>query len=139
MSKVSRVPHDPSCLTGIPLSLPALARAYRISTQAAIVGFDWPDVHGVLDKVAEEAQELAQAREPHEIQHEYGDLLFALVNLGRFLDVEPEAALHAANERFIHRFAYVEDGLRQQGRVFEDATLDEMEDLWQRAKAAETR
>ncbi len=116
---------------------PALERAQEISASAAEVGFDWPDVTGVLDKVAEEAQELAQARKADEVAHEYGDLLFALANLGRFLGVDPEAALHGASDRFVRRFAHVEQGLRDQGRGFEDATLDEMEALWQRAKSLE--
>jgi nucleoside triphosphate diphosphatase len=127
----------PRVLLGVSRAQPALARAHELSCRAAEVGFDWPDVSGVVDKIAEEAQELSEADDPGEIRHEYGDLLFALANLGRFLGVDPEVALAEANERFIRRFGHVEDGLLAQGRVFEDATLDEMEMLWQRAKELE--
>lgn len=127
----------PRVLSGISRALPALALAHEQSRRAAEVGFDWPDVSGVIDKIAEEARELGEADGPGEIRHEYGDLLFALANLGRFLGVEPEAALSEACERFARRFGHVEDGLLAQGRVFEDATLDEMETLWQRAKELE--
>ncbi len=127
----------PRVLSGVSRAQSALARAHELSCAAAEVGFDWPDVSGVVDKIAEEARELGEAVEPGDVRHEYGDLLFALANLGRFLGVEPEAALTEANERFVRRFGHVEDGLLAQGRVFEDATLDEMEMLWQRAKELE--
>lgn len=124
-------------LSGVSREQSALTRALELSRRAAEVGFDWPDVSGVLDKIAEEARELEEASDPSEIRHEYGDLLFALVNLGRFLGVEPEAALAEASERFVRRFGHVEDGLSARGRVFDDATLDEMETLWRRAKELE--
>lgn len=116
---------------------PAIERAIEISASAADRGFDWPDVSGVLDKIAEEARELTEARSIEEVTHEYGDLLFTLVNLGRFLGVAPEAALHDASDRFVSRFDGVVQGLKAEGRGLEDATLDEMEAHWQRAKSLE--
>lgn len=127
----------PRILSDVTRTQPSLARAHELGLRAAEVGFDWPGVSGVVDKIAEEAHELSEANDPDEVRHEYGDLLFALANLGRFLDVDPEAALAEASERFERRFGHVEDGLHAQGRVFEDATLDEMETLWQRAKELE--
>jgi len=116
----------------------ALQRARQIAEEAAEVGFDWDDVAGVLDKVREEIDELVEAMQGNgDVEHELGDLLFALVNLGRFLGIDPDAALEGANMRFTRRFAAVEAGLREKGVRPQDATLDEMEALWQRAKAGE--
>ncbi len=127
-------------LDSVPRALPALMEAAQISSKAARTGFDWPDVDGALGKVAEEAGELARARESaskEEIESELGDLLFTLVNVARFLKVDPEQALRNTNARFRKRFAHIETSLRQQGRGFEGATLEEMETLWQQAKALE--
>ena len=125
-------------LACVPSALPALLRAHRLSDEASNVGFDWPDVSGVLDKLREEIDELVDATEGRgDVEHEYGDLLFALANLGRFLGVEPETALQDANERFIRRFAVVEQGLSDQDRRLQDASLEEMEALWQIAKQQE--
>jgi len=127
-----------SALAGVPPALPALQRAHRIAQKASSVGFDWEDASGVLDKVREEIDELVEATEGNgDVEHEYGDLLFALANLGRFLDVEPETALQDANARFVRRFSFVERGLSEEGRRPQDATLDEMEALWRRAKLLE--
>ncbi len=128
-----------SVLAGVPSSMPSLTRAFRLSDKAAKVGFDWPDISGVLAKVHEEADELAEARgeTAEALEHEYGDLLFALANMGRFIDIHPEEALRAANERFIQRFHHIERDLARRGVAWEDATLDEMEDLWQLAKQQE--
>jgi MazG family protein len=120
----------------VPRAFPALARAAKLSQKAATVGFDWPDDGGVIDKIHEEVAEL-RAAAPQNQAEELGDLLFALVNLARRMKLDPEAALQAANDKFIRRFHQVEAGLRADGRRLGEATLDEMEALWQRAKAAE--
>jgi MazG family protein len=127
-------------LDGVPRALPALMEAAQISSKAARTGFDWPDVQGALAKVAEEANELARARESaskEEIEAELGDLLFTLVNVARFLRVDPEQALRGTNARFRRRFGHIETSLRGAGRSMQDATLDEMEALWQEAKGLE--
>jgi tetrapyrrole methylase family protein/MazG family protein len=121
-------------LDGVPAALPALAQAQEYQDRAARVGFDWPGVEGVLDKIVEEIGELRAARKPEQVDAEFGDLLFALVNLARWKKVEAESALRGTNVRFKQRFAYIEEGARKQGRRVSDLTLDEMEALWQEAK-----
>ncbi len=131
---------DASLLGTVPRTMPALLVAHRLSDKAAAVGFDWPDVRGILDKVREETVELAEAVAAGEragVEHEFGDLLFALANLGRHLDVNPEDALREANGRFAARFAHVERSLRERGSDPARSTLDEMERLWQEAKEME--
>ena len=128
-----------SALGSIPDSLPALLRAYRLGKRAATVGFDWPDAAGVEAKVAEELAELAEARaggSAADVEEEIGDLLFAVANLSRHLDVDPETALRAANRKFSERFAALESRLEARGVALRDATLDEMEAEWARVKAA---
>ena len=124
-------------LDGVPLALPALTRAAKLQRRAARVGFDWPEVGPVAEKVAEEARELAEAEGADEAAEELGDLLFAVVNLVRHRGVDPEAALRAANAKFHRRFAAVEAALAAQGRRPQDATLAEMDALWEARKAAE--
>jgi MazG family protein len=122
-------------LTSIPRNLPALVEAQQISSKAADVGFDWENPGQVLDKLDEELRELAEAREsgtPAELEGEIGDLLFVLVNLARFLKVDPEQALRKTNAKFRKRFAFVESRT-----ALPDATIGEMEALWQEAKAQE--
>jgi tetrapyrrole methylase family protein/MazG family protein len=121
-------------LDGVAASLPALSQAETYTARAARVGFEWPNVEGVLDKVAEEVAELQEAKTDDERAAEYGDILFALVNLARWLKVDPEAALRAANTRFKRRFAYVQAGARKQGRDLKDMTLEEMDALWDEGK-----
>ncbi|MEM8597618.1 MAG: nucleoside triphosphate pyrophosphohydrolase [Pseudomonadota bacterium] len=131
-----------SALDGVPGGLPALARAARLTKRAARVGFDWTDPGDVLAKVTEEAQELAAeigSGEQSKIEEEYGDLLFVMVNLGRHLDVDPEGALRGANAKFERRFRAIEEALAAEGRKPEEATLAEMDALWDAAKAAERR
>lgn len=125
-------------LAGVPVALPALTRANKLAKRAARVGFDWPDAGAVLDKLEEETAELRQelagvdkARQADEV----GDLLFVVVNLARKLDLDPEACLRAANAKFERRFGAVEKALAAQGRAAGDATLEEMEEAWQAAKA----
>ncbi len=133
---------DPSVLSGVPATLPALLRAYRIGQKAAAAGFDWPDADGPADKVAEELGELRQAVASGNRAHaeaELGDLLFAVVNLARKLEIEPELALRGTLERFRSRFAHVEAGLAAQGRTPQQSDVAEMEALWEQAKANEGR
>ena len=127
----------PSRLSGVPKHLPALLRAHRVQEKAARVGFDWEHVRDVFAKVREEINELESAVErgaTPEVKAEMGDLLFALVNLSRFLDVQTELALHDTVERFIERFRYIEERSVEQGRPIEQMTLAEMDDLWNEAK-----
>jgi len=133
-------PASESRFDGVASALPALMRAVKLQARAAEVGFDWPSAVTVTDKIAEEARELAEAHASGDRAHaeeEMGDLLFAAANLARHLKVDPETALRAANAKFVRRFKAIEDGLRARGRTPEDATLEEMEALWQAAKAAE--
>jgi uncharacterized protein YabN with tetrapyrrole methylase and pyrophosphatase domain len=103
------------------------------------VGFDWPDIQGVLDKMVEEMLEVKQAHDQKERSAEIGDLLFAVVNLARWQQVDPESALREANGRFRKRFTYIEAGARESGRQLTQLTLDEMEALWQSAKRNEKK
>ena len=129
-----------SLLDGVPRNLPALVEAEKISAKAAGVGFEWPTIDGVLEKLQEEAAELVEARENtshKEIEHEIGDLLFTVTNLARFLKVDPEQALRKTNARFRRRFRYVEGEISASGEVLGETLLERMEELWQRAKAEE--
>jgi len=127
-------------LDGIPRALPALVEAQQITSRAAGVGFDWSNAEQVLEKLREELAEfdaarLAGVREP--IEDELGDLLFVLVNLARFVKVDPEQALRKTNAKFRRRFGYVEEKLAERGASPADSNIEEMESLWQQAKAAE--
>lgn len=124
-------------LDGIPLALPGLVRALKLQQKAARVGFDWSEAPPILDKIEEEIGELREAMESgraERIKDEFGDLLFAMVNLGRHLGVEAEDALRGTNDKFRDRFHAIERTLTQRGETLEGATLDEMEALWQDAK-----
>jgi ATP diphosphatase len=127
-------------LDDVALGLPALMRAVKLQKRAARVGFDWPEIGQVLDKIVEEARELTEARDslgPAERAEEFGDLLFVMANLARHLEIDPEAALRAANAKFTRRFHAIETALAQDGRRPEDSTLEEMDALWNAAKARE--
>ena len=124
-------------LAGIPDGLPALTRAAKLTRRAARVGFDWPDAGAVLDKLEEEADELRaelQGADKSRLQDEVGDLLFVLANLARKLDLDPEAALRHANQKFTRRFGYIEEQSDLAGKSLNDMSLEEMEALWQQAK-----
>ena len=129
-------------LAGVPGTLPALTRASKLARRAARVGFDWPDAAAVLDKLEEEAAEL-RAELPQadraRLTDEVGDLFFVLANLARKLDLDPETCLAGANAKFERRFGAVEKALAAEGRSPQDASLEEMEAAWQRAKRAEPR
>jgi MazG family protein len=143
-------------LDGVSSRMPALQEAHKISSKAAHVGFDWPTVQGLFEKLAEETRELQEHIEdtpparknsgakpaiPQELhghmEDEVGDLFFVLVNIARYLSVDAESALRKTNRKFRRRFGWLEAQLRQQGRTLEGATLDEMEALWQQAKMLE--
>ncbi|MGB0660716.1 MAG: nucleoside triphosphate pyrophosphohydrolase [Mangrovicoccus sp.] len=127
-------------LADVALNLPALKRAVKLQNRAARVGFDWPQTVQVLDKLQEESAELVEAQQQlsqAEIEEEFGDLLFVMANLGRHLKVEPEEALRAANAKFTRRFEAVEAALQDQGRSPAEASLAEMDALWDAAKLAE--
>lgn len=131
---------EPKTLAGVPAGLPALTRAIKLQDKAARVGFDWPGLEPVLAKAREEIAELDEAiggRNREQIEEEFGDLLFVMANLARHLRVDPEAALRAANGKFVRRFHYIERELEKQGRLPAQSDLDEMDRLWNEAKTLE--
>ncbi|TPN86458.1 nucleoside triphosphate pyrophosphohydrolase [Mesorhizobium sp. CU2] len=131
--------HGKGYLDSVPVALPALTRALKLQEKAARVGFDWSEAAPILDKIEEEIGELREALasgETAQIKDEFGDMLFAVVNLGRHLKLDSEAALSGTNDKFRSRFHYVEQALDNSGGSLEKATLDEMEALWQEAKSA---
>ena len=133
---------QPSLLSGLPPDLPALLKAQKITEKAARVGFDWEKTEHVIEKVQEEMEELSQAIKTGNTRHikwELGDLLFAIVNLGRFLDVNSEDALRESIGRFTRRFSHIEETMRNKGIDLQDATLEEMEILWHEAKSIENK
>lgn len=131
---------DPSVLAGVPRSLPALLRAYRVGQKASNAGFDWPDLAGPIEKIDEELGEFRETLagdDRKRQEEELGDLLFAIVNVARKLKIEPELALRGTVERFQSRFSAVEQGLAARGQKLADASLEEMDALWDAAKAEE--
>ena len=145
-----------SLLSAVSSKMPALLEAHKISSKAAHVGFDWPTIQGLFEKLSEETRELQEhiqdlpstslrdsekLRVPEElkeqVEDEVGDLFFVLVNIARYLSVDAESALRRTNRKFRRRFGWLEEQLRKQGRSLEQATLDEMEALWQQAKTLE--
>jgi MazG family protein len=151
------VPGKPELLLeGVSSKMPALQEAHKISSKAAHVGFDWPNVQGLFEKLSEETHELQEhlgdlpssgtdstqkpelsAELRRHVEDEVGDLFFVLVNIARYLSVDPESALRKTNRKFRRRFSWLEERLREQGRSLEEATLEEMEALWQQAKTLE--
>jgi len=121
-------------LDGIPAILPALSQAQSIQDRAARVGFDWPEISPVIDKVMEELQEVRQAETALEREHELGDLLFAVVNLVRWYGVDAESALRYTNTKFRKRFAHIEASAKKAGRELQKMTLEEMDTLWEESK-----
>jgi MazG family protein len=139
--RIERERAGANVLDDVPLALPALTRANKLGKRAALVGFEWPHVAGALDKLDEELGELraevAAAAGEAEIQNELGDVLFCVVNVCRYLKIDPETALRGANAKFERRFGYVERRLREQGRRLGEATLEEMDRLWDEGKVME--
>jgi len=125
---------DKSLLDGISIVLPALSQAQEYQARAARVGFDWPEIGGVIDKVCEEIEELRVAQDDAERSAELGDLFFAVVNLARWLKIDAETALREANARFKERFSYIERRARQQGQALSKMGLDDLDALWNEAK-----
>ncbi len=138
--KKRKTGREGSVLDGVPTAAPGLLRAERLTEKASRFGFDWPDVAGVRAKLDEELKELDEATASGDrdaIEHELGDVLFSLANLGRFLRAPPEDALRMAIRRFVTRFQHIETALKAEGVVLGEATLEHMERHWQAAKAAE--
>lgn len=135
-----------SLLEGVPINMPSLQVAHALQDKAAQVGFDWPSIKPVLEKVREELDEFLVEQEKHEageveahsrVRAEFGDLIFSLVNVGRWLKVSPEDALRETNIKFRTRFRYIEDAAAKAGRSLDDMTLEEMDALWNEAKTHE--
>jgi tetrapyrrole methylase family protein/MazG family protein/ATP diphosphatase len=133
-----------SMLDSVSRAMPAVLEAFQITTRAARVHFDWPNVEECFDKLSEEVDELkteidAPERDPQKIADEVGDLLFIAVNIARLLDIDPESALKRANRKFRRRFAHIEQALAARGKTPGESTLDEMESYWQEAKQLEKK
>lgn len=132
-----------SVLDGVALGLPALVRAVKLQNRAARVGFDWPNIGPVFDKMTEEIAELKaeieQGASPARLEDEFGDILFVFANLARHLKVEPEQALRGANAKFVRRFTRIEALLAERGKTPEASTLEKMDALWNQAKAEEKK
>ena len=133
LKRKERGPQD-SALTGVPQAMPALARTHMLLARAASVGFEWPQTEDVLDKLGEELKELAQAGEPDHKREELGDVLFLVVNLARYLDLDAEEALRQADRKFYQRFTTMEALAHEQGRSLADMPLAEQGALWRAAK-----
>lgn len=133
----SEEPAPKGALDGISRSMPALAASQEMQERAAAIGYDWPDISGVLDKVAEELTELAEAPDAANRREEFGDLLFVVTNVGRKLGIETEAALRAANDKFRSRFQRVERMVRERGVQIRDLDFTALDELWNAAKAEE--
>jgi len=125
---------DKSLLDGVSISLPALTQAQEYQGRAARVGFDWPDIQGVIDKVCEEVEEIRNAPDDQARASEMGDLFFSVVNLARWLNIDAESALREANTRFRERFAHIEKASRDQGRDLSDMSFEELDALWEASK-----
>ena len=134
LSDVEGKKEDKGLLHGVPIALPALSQAQEYQDRAARVGFDWPEIEGVLDKVKEEIEEIKNAKTDFELASEIGDLFFALVNVARWKHIDAESALRGTNMKFKKRFAYVEQGAKKQGRNLSELSLEEMDALWNDAK-----
>lgn len=136
----SRKGKDESLFYQIPKSMPSLLRAQKITKKASQIGFDWENIDGVLEKIEEELKEFKAAlksKEKGQIKDEIGDIIFSLVNLSRFVEVDADEALRSSIKKFTGRFSYIEEKLKDRGKTPSDATLEEMDRLWDEAKRAE--
>jgi len=127
-------------MESIPKAMPALIRSYKVQAKAAEAGFDWDDITGAFHKIKEETRELTEvcnSKDREKISEELGDLLFSVVNAARFLNVNPEQALNEASEKFIKRFAFIEEKVKEQGNELDRMTLQEMDSFWEMAKIKE--
>jgi tetrapyrrole methylase family protein/MazG family protein len=125
---------DDSLLSGVPKCMPALSYSHSIQRRVAGIGFDWKEFEGILDKLTEEIREVKEAATQKEKVHEFGDVLFALVNAARWQGVDLEEALRLANQRFSHRFRYMEEACRRRSISLRDLSFQEQNDLWDEAK-----
>jgi MazG family protein len=132
--KAEEKPRPKGLLAEVPRSFPALVEAQQISSRAAGAGFDWPNMEQVFEKLREELAELRAAKSQADVEGEIGDLLFVVVNIARFMKVDPEQALRKTNAKFRRRFKHVEEELEAQGKTLRDSNVEEMEALWQEAK-----
>ncbi len=126
-----------SVLSGVPKSMPALLKAYRIQEKAKAVGFDWEEPSQVFEKVKEELQEFeneVEAKNQSLAEKEFGDVLFSLINYARFLNINPEDALEQTNKKFISRFSYIEQKVKEKGKQISDCKLEELDNYWNEAK-----
>jgi tetrapyrrole methylase family protein/MazG family protein len=131
-----------SLLRTVPKDLPSLSLAYRLTEKASSVGFDWPDMKGILKKLDEEMKEFREAlslQKRNRIREEIGDLLFVIVNIARFLEIDPETALRRTIEKFTSRFHYIERSLQEKGKTLRESNLSEMDRLWGEAKKKDLR
>ena len=126
-----------SLLDSVPKNIPSLAYSHAIQNRAARTGFDWKDFDGILDKVMEELNEIRQAETQQQKVHEFGDLIFVLTNVARWLNIDPELSLHQANDRFYHRFKYMEEVCEDKGIQLGSLSFDEQNQLWEEAKRKE--
>ena len=141
-SSGSKGPKEASLLDGVSRALPATLEGFQLTRKASRIGFDWETAGGIFEKMREETRELQDAlgvREQSKVEEEFGDLLFAAVNLARFLKVDPEIALKKANAKFSKRFRFMEKLARENGREFKNLPREEMEALWNRAKQTEQK
>ncbi|MCK5146333.1 nucleoside triphosphate pyrophosphohydrolase [bacterium] len=137
--KIKQKEGKKSAIDGVPPALPSLTRAARIQQKAAAVGFDWPDIAPVIDKVKEEVDELNEASisgDRHAIEEEFGDLLFSLVNYARFLKIDPEGSLQKASNKFSKRFREIEKRMKNDNKAMQSSTLEEMDQYWDQVKKA---
>ncbi|PIV22127.1 MAG: hypothetical protein COZ69_04465 [Deltaproteobacteria bacterium CG_4_8_14_3_um_filter_45_9] len=131
-----------SILEGVPKDFPSLSQAYQLTQKASKVGFDWPSIEGVLNKLDEEMRELKEAlslQNRRRIREEIGDLLFVLANVSRFLKINPEEALKKTLDKFVSRFHYIETSLHKEGKSFHQSNLIEMDRLWEESKKKKTK
>jgi tetrapyrrole methylase family protein/MazG family protein len=131
-----------SILEGVPRDSPSLSQAYQLTQRASQVGFDWPNIEGVMEKMEEEIGELREAlslQNKKRIREEMGDLLFVLANVSRFLQINPEEALKKTLDKFVSRFHYIETSLHKQGKSFHQSHLSEMDRLWEESKKRQKR
>ncbi len=140
--RIGRKKERRSILEGVSKDLPALSRAYHLTRKASHVGFDWPNLERVLNKLDEELRELNEAlslRDRRKIREEIGDILFVMANVSRFLQIDPEEALKKTIRKFVSRFHYVETSLQRAGKPFHDSNLTEMDRLWEESKKKERK
>ncbi len=137
---IEKKPKKDSLLDSIPLSVPPLERAYKMQKIASKAGFDWQDSHGVFKKITEEFEEFRSAYDTHDTEasiDEFGDVLFSMINAGRFMGIDPVSALHRTNQKFAKRFKYIEKKLQKKNIPLEEASLELMDSYWEEAKSLE--